>query len=61
MIADDHGRGVPFSLASGQARELPQEIGLLERLPGVPRWVVGDVALPAMPSKSTSGTWAAAR
>ncbi|MCP1558684.1 UNVERIFIED_ORG: hypothetical protein J2W75_002499 [Methylorubrum zatmanii] len=26
----------------GQAHELPHAILLLDRLPGVPRWVVGD-------------------
>jgi hypothetical protein len=36
------GRAFTFSLAPGQARELPQAIGLLERLPGVPRWVGAD-------------------
>ena len=42
MIADGAGRAVAFSLAPGQAHELPQAIGLLARLPGVPRWVVAD-------------------
>nr|WP_322100076.1 transposase [Geminicoccus roseus] len=42
VIADGSGRAVAFSLAPGQAREPPQAIGLLERLPGVPRRVVAD-------------------
>jgi hypothetical protein len=42
VIADGSGRAVAFSLAPGQAHELPQAIGLLQRLPGVPRWVVAD-------------------
>ena len=42
MIADGRGRAVAFSLAPGQAHELPQAIGLLARLSGVPRWVVAD-------------------
>ena len=42
VIADAFGRAVTFSLAPGQAHELPQAIGLLECLPGVPRWVVAD-------------------
>ena len=40
MIANGSGRAVAFSLAPGQAHELPQAIGLLARLPSVPRWVV---------------------
>lgn len=31
-----------FRVASGQAHELPHAIPLLDRLPGVPRWVVAD-------------------
>ena len=42
MIADGSGRAVAFSLAPGQVHELPQAIDLLQRLPGVPRWVVAD-------------------
>ena len=42
MIADSRGRAVAFALAPGQAHELPQAIGLLARLPGVPLWVVAD-------------------
>ena len=42
MIADGLGRAVAFLLAPGQAHELPQAIPLLERLPGVPQWVVAD-------------------
>src|SRR3982750_3393318 len=40
VIADGLGRAVAFILAPGQAHELPQAIPLLERLPGVPKWVV---------------------
>ena len=42
VIADGSGRTVAFSQARGQAHELSQAIGLLERLPGVPRWVLAD-------------------
>ena len=40
MIADGAGRAIAFQIAPGQAHELPQAVPLLERLPGVPRWVV---------------------
>lgn len=42
VIADSQGRAVAFTLAPGPAHELPHAIGLLGRLPGVPRWVVAD-------------------
>ena len=42
MIADGLGRAVAFIVAPGQAHELPHAIPLLDRLPGVPNWVVGD-------------------
>ena len=42
MIADGLGRAVAFILAPGQAHELPHAVPLLERLPGVPKWVVAD-------------------
>ena len=42
MIADGSGRAVAFALAPGQAHELPLAQPLLEGLPGVPLWVVGD-------------------
>ncbi len=42
VIADASGRAIAFRIAPGQAHELPQAIPLLERLPGVPKWVVGD-------------------
>src|SRR3954471_18232804 len=45
VIADGLGRAVAFILAPGQAHELPQAIPLLERLPGVPKWVVADRGL----------------
>jgi transposase len=42
VIADGLGRAVAFVLAPGQAHELPHAVPLLERLPGVPKWVVAD-------------------
>jgi len=42
VIADGLGRAIAFRLAPGQAHELPHAIPLLEQLPGVPTWVVGD-------------------
>ena len=42
MIADGRGRALAFALAPGQAHELPMAPGLLDRLPRVPLWVVGD-------------------
>ena len=42
MIADGLGRAVAFIVAPGQAHELPHAMPLLDRLPGVPKWVVGD-------------------
>lgn len=40
MIADTAGRAVAFSLAPGQAHELPHAVPLLAALPDVPLWVV---------------------
>src|SRR5215207_7841984 len=40
VIADGLGRAVAFILAPGQAHELPHAVPLLDRLPGVPKWVV---------------------
>jgi transposase len=45
VIADGLGRAVAFIVAPGQAHELPHAIPLLDRLPGVPKWVVGDRGL----------------
>jgi transposase len=42
VIADGLGRAIAFRIAPGQAHELPHAIPLLEQLPGVPKWVVGD-------------------
>ena len=42
MIADGAGRAIAFRIAPGQAHELPHAIPLLDCLPGVPKWVVGD-------------------
>lgn len=41
-MAEGGGRAVAFALAPGQAHELPQARGLLDRLPGAPKWVVAD-------------------
>ena len=71
VIADGRGRAVAFTLAPGQAHELPHAIPLLDRLPGVPKWVVADRgyashafrqhiwdrgARPAIPSQAQRGT-----
>ena len=45
MIADGCGRAIAFRIAPGQAHELPQALPLLDRLPGVPKGVVGDRGL----------------
>ena len=45
MVADGRGRAVAFALAPGQAHELPMAPGLLDCLPDVPGWVVGDRGL----------------
>jgi transposase len=45
VIADGLGRAGAFILAPGQAHELPHAVPLLERLPGVPKWVVADRGL----------------
>jgi transposase len=42
VIADGLERAVAFIVAPGQAHELPHALPLLNRLPGVPKWVVGD-------------------
>ena len=42
MIADGLGRAIAFRIAPGQAHELPQAVPLLDSLPGIPMWVVGD-------------------
>jgi transposase len=41
-VSDGQGRAVAFALAPGQAHELPFAPGLLDQLPRVPLWVVGD-------------------
>ena len=45
MIADGRGRALAFALAPGQAHELLMAPGLLDCLPDVPGWVVGDRGL----------------
>ena len=42
MITDAIGRAVAFVLAPGQDHELPHAIPLLDKLPGVPKWMVAD-------------------
>jgi transposase len=42
VIADALGRAIAFRISPGQAHELPQALPLLDSLPGVPMWVVGD-------------------
>lgn len=42
MITDAIGRAVAFIIAPGQAHELPHAAALLDRLPGVPKWVAAD-------------------
>src|ERR671916_430368 len=42
VIADASGHAIAFRIAPGQAHELPHAIPLLEQLPGVPMWAVGD-------------------
>ena len=42
MIADGRGRAIAFALAPGQGHELPLAPGLLDCLPDVPGWIVGD-------------------
>src|SRR4051794_41880999 len=44
-MADGRGRAVAVILAPGQAHELPHAVPLLDRLPGVPKWVVADRGL----------------
>src|SRR5215207_3493467 len=61
VIADGLGRAVAFILAPGQAHERPQAVPLLDRLPGVPQWVVADRGHASTPSASTSGAWARVR
>jgi transposase len=42
VVADGRGRAAAFALAPRQAHELPLAPGLLDQLPRVPLWVVGD-------------------
>jgi transposase len=42
VIADGRGRAIAFTLASGQAHELPLAPSLLNSLPDVPGWIIGD-------------------
>jgi transposase len=59
VIADGLGRAVAFILAPGQAHELPQAIPLLERLPGVPKWVVADRGLSSHAFREHIWNWGA--
>ena len=67
MITDGAGRAISFALAPGQAHELPLAQDLVDCLPDIPGWVVGDKgyashafrqfiwdrgARPAIPAKS---------
>ena len=42
VITDGAGRAISFALAPGQAHELPLAQELVDCLPDVPGWVVGD-------------------
>src|SRR4051812_49918798 len=42
VITDGAGRAISFALAPGQAHELPLAQDLVECLPDVPGWIVGD-------------------
>ena len=42
MIADGAGHALAFRIAPGQAHELPHAVPLLDRLPGVQKWIVAD-------------------
>src|SRR5512135_244168 len=42
VIADGDGRALAFALVPGQAHELPLASDLLNGLPDIPGWVVGD-------------------
>jgi Transposase DDE domain len=53
-IADGSGRAVAFALAPGQAHELPLAPDLLDRLPRVPLWVVGDRGYSSARARSAS-------
>jgi hypothetical protein len=54
VIADGSGRAVAFALAPGQAHELPLAPDLLDRLPRVPLWVVGDRGYSSARARSAS-------
>jgi transposase len=76
VIADGAGRALAFALAPGQAHELPMAPELLDALPDIPGWVVGDRgyasqafrnriwdsgARPAIPAKSNEASVACPR
>jgi len=42
VIADGRGCAIAVRLAPGQAHERPHAVPLLDHLPGMPQWVVGD-------------------
>ena len=41
-MTDAIGRALAFALAPGQDHELPNTIASLDKLPGMPTWVVAD-------------------
>jgi transposase len=42
VITDGAGRPISFALAPGQAHELPRAADLIDGLPDIPGWGVGD-------------------
>src|SRR4051812_31201736 len=76
VITDGAGRAISFALAPGQAHELPLAQDLVDCLPDIPGWVVGDKgyashafrqfigdrgARPAIPAKSNGAPGACRR
>ena len=44
MITDAIGKAIALIPAQGEDHELPHAILLLDKLPGIPKWVVADRA-----------------